>query len=185
MKDIADLLSALLTPLIACITVYIAYRQWRSEQAKLNHELYEKRFPVYAAVAKLIMDVMWDGKVKEESYKTFVQYRFFADIFFDPEVNEYMGEIDEKAQRLKLLPALAGQDEEDAKAHGKPFTDEKTIAERNKELGELQDETAGVLDWKVVEVTLGRYPDIDDLLFDRDGPVLRLLQDLDDVRASR
>lgn len=41
---------ALTTPLIAIITVYIAYKQWKTANNKLNFDLYSKRFALYEFV---------------------------------------------------------------------------------------------------------------------------------------
>ena len=45
-----DILSALLTPLIALIAVYVAYQQHKINKIRLQHELYERRLRVYKAV---------------------------------------------------------------------------------------------------------------------------------------
>lgn len=55
---LTDVLSALLTPLIAAIAVYIAYRQFRVERLRLQHELYERRLKVYRAVQSFLSDIM-------------------------------------------------------------------------------------------------------------------------------
>ena len=44
---LAQVFSAFLTPLIAIIVAYIAYRQHLTARAKLNLDLFEKRLAVY------------------------------------------------------------------------------------------------------------------------------------------
>ena len=46
-KEIVDVCSALLTPLIAVITTYIAYQQYRVSELTLKKELYERRIKIY------------------------------------------------------------------------------------------------------------------------------------------
>lgn len=58
-KDWVDYLSALLTPtVVAILGLYIAYRQWRTEEAKLRHELFEKRYKQFDAVRNFVGDVL-------------------------------------------------------------------------------------------------------------------------------
>ena len=42
-----DVLSGLLTPTIAILASYIAYRQYRTAKAKLKLDLYEKRLKIF------------------------------------------------------------------------------------------------------------------------------------------
>ncbi|HEV2293707.1 MAG TPA: hypothetical protein VGR35_07615 [Tepidisphaeraceae bacterium] len=46
---------AWLTPLIACLAVWIAFQQFRVARNKLRLDLYEKRFKVYSAVKEFIL----------------------------------------------------------------------------------------------------------------------------------
>ena len=41
-KNLIEVLSAALTPVIAVVTTYIMYQQWRTNKGRLNHELYER-----------------------------------------------------------------------------------------------------------------------------------------------
>lgn len=43
-KDWIDVLSALLTPIVTIIAVYIAYRQWKTAEAKRRQDLFEMRY---------------------------------------------------------------------------------------------------------------------------------------------
>ena len=40
-------ISALLTPIVACLGLYIAFRQWKTAQNKQKHDLFDRRFTVY------------------------------------------------------------------------------------------------------------------------------------------
>jgi hypothetical protein len=51
-----QVLSALLTPLIAIITRYIAIQQYRTSRSKLRYELYDRRLAIYNAVIRFIYD---------------------------------------------------------------------------------------------------------------------------------
>src|SRR4051812_16672252 len=51
---LVQVLAALLTPLIAVITTYIAIQQYRTQKLKLRHELYDRRFQVYKQTLEFI-----------------------------------------------------------------------------------------------------------------------------------
>ena len=60
-KDWIDYLSALLTPAIALLTsaiavfgICIAYMQWRTEEARRRHELFDRRLKQFDAVVKFV-----------------------------------------------------------------------------------------------------------------------------------
>jgi hypothetical protein len=62
MKPYVDLFAALLTPVIAIIATYIAYQQYRANQLKLRHELYDRRLLLYNAVAEFLAHIVREGK---------------------------------------------------------------------------------------------------------------------------
>lgn len=59
-------LAALLTPTVAVLGSFIAYRQWRTAQNKLKFDLFDRRFAVYEASRDLLASVMTSGKAKDE-----------------------------------------------------------------------------------------------------------------------
>ena len=50
------ILKALLTPVVACITTYIAVRQWRDNHLKLKMENYDRCLGVYQEVVKILKE---------------------------------------------------------------------------------------------------------------------------------
>jgi hypothetical protein len=83
-KSYVDILSALLTPLIAMVTTYIAIQQYRNNRLKLRHDLYDRRLAVLKATNRFIMAASrsrgftWDvlgefGLSKAEAYFLFDQ----------------------------------------------------------------------------------------------------------------
>jgi len=61
-----SVLSALLTPLIAIITTYIAYQQWQGNKLKLKMERYERRLRVYQEMVKMLKQCA-NGEIREFS----------------------------------------------------------------------------------------------------------------------
>jgi hypothetical protein len=65
-KDVIDILSALLTPVIAVIAVYIAWQQYRLQHKSFNAQIYERRYVVFKAFMKFFSQIMRDGKATYE-----------------------------------------------------------------------------------------------------------------------
>jgi hypothetical protein len=59
-------LSALLTPTIACLGAWIAYRQWRTAQNKLRLDLFDRRFCVYEVTKNFLACIVKNGKTSDE-----------------------------------------------------------------------------------------------------------------------
>jgi len=62
-------IAALLTPVIAIATAIIAYQQWRTNQRiqetnekRLKHERYDKRFAVYDSARTFLRNIMINGE---------------------------------------------------------------------------------------------------------------------------
>ncbi len=62
-KDIIQLLSFCLTPLIAIIAVYIAYQQYNTNRQKLRLDLYDKRFKVFLGLQSLLIHILQTADV--------------------------------------------------------------------------------------------------------------------------
>ncbi|WP_417910591.1 hypothetical protein [Candidatus Electronema sp. PJ] len=58
-KDCVDYLAALLTPTIAVAGLYIAFNQRRIEEARLRHELFERRYKQFDAVVKFVFSTTY------------------------------------------------------------------------------------------------------------------------------
>lgn len=97
-------LSALLTPTIAVLGSFIAYRQWRTTQNKLKHDLFERRFFVYDAAKTLLASIMTSGKAKDEELFKFLSGTREAKWLLDVNVAEYLDkELYHKALDLQCL----------------------------------------------------------------------------------
>ena len=59
-------LTALLTPTVAVLGSFIAYRQWRLAQNKLKLDLFDRRFSVYVCARDLLASIMTTGLAKDE-----------------------------------------------------------------------------------------------------------------------
>ncbi|MER8838471.1 hypothetical protein NKH86_06875 [Mesorhizobium sp. M0913] len=63
----AQILQALLTPVIALAVGFIAYRQWRTAHSRLVLDLFEKRLAVYEQTRKAVSFVNTHGRTSREA----------------------------------------------------------------------------------------------------------------------
>jgi len=66
------ILTALLTPLIAVIVGYIAYRQWRTAQNRLKLDLFERRLAIHSVARDLIATVTSYGRIENKDIFAFL-----------------------------------------------------------------------------------------------------------------
>jgi hypothetical protein len=100
-KDLLTIFSGLLTPLLAVIATYIAYQQWHTSRIKLQHDLYDRKYAVYAALTNFLIQTQLD--VLHVNYNTIILFgqkvkeSYFL---FDPEVSNYLEEVLKKGMAL-------------------------------------------------------------------------------------
>ena len=101
-----QILSALLTPTIAIIGAFLAYKQWRAAQNKLKMELFEKRYAVYSETKSFILSIIGSGKVDDEHLFKFRSATKEAKWVLNDDIEKYLDEkIWEKAIDLQTLRA--------------------------------------------------------------------------------
>lgn len=99
-------LAALLTPTVAVLGSFIAYRQWRTAQSKLKFELFDRRFSVYEASRNLLASIMTSGKAKNEEVLKFLAATREAKWLLNDEVATYLEKVlYQKAIDLQRLQA--------------------------------------------------------------------------------
>ena len=97
-------ISALLTPIVACLGIYIAFRQWKTAQNKQKHDLFDRRFTVYDEARKFIASIMTSGRVNDEELYKFLYGTREAKWLFDLCVEDYLDkELHHKALYLQAL----------------------------------------------------------------------------------
>jgi hypothetical protein len=97
-------LSALLTPVIAALAVFIAWQQWQTNRNKLKFELFDRRLVVYQAAQDLLSVVTGSGDVPSEKSFEFLMRTRAAKFLFDDEIDQYLyRELYAKAVALQTL----------------------------------------------------------------------------------
>jgi hypothetical protein len=92
-RTVIDILSALLTPAIAIVVAYIAYAQWRTANARLNLDLFDKRLAVYRKVHDAVGKVNATGLAEGAAEALFLEAQREARFLFGPEVKAYLDEL--------------------------------------------------------------------------------------------
>lgn len=131
MQEILTSLSGFLTLLIALIAVMIAYQQWKTNKAqqvtdekRLKHELYDKRFAIYQAARTFLRDVVVKPTITDKMLIDYWAGINAARFLLDDEISDYLEEIEHKAVDLQTNQISIG---------GKG-----NVAEGSKERGELK-----------------------------------------------
>jgi hypothetical protein len=91
-------------PAIACFGAYISYKQWQLGQYKLKHDLFEKRWLVYATTHDAI--VIFLNGTEEEKLKQFKNLKIKivgAKFLFSPDVCTYLNDISNQIYEIRTL----------------------------------------------------------------------------------
>jgi hypothetical protein len=96
-------LQALATPAIAVAGIAIALSQLRLANIRLKHDLFDRRYDIFAAARKLISEVCRNPAIPAE--KIFSFYRDSGDAIFvlDADIAAYMDELKNKAFKIAEL----------------------------------------------------------------------------------
>ena len=103
MKDIVQILSGLLTPLIAILAGYIAWQQYRTARDKLKLDLYDRRFRVYRGLMDFLHAVIQEGSASRDALGKYYSETNEKKFLFDADVTDYMEEVRDKAVRLRQV----------------------------------------------------------------------------------
>jgi uncharacterized ubiquitin-like protein YukD len=88
-----QVLSSMLTPLIAIVALYIAWQQWKTNQHKLVMDQYDRRLRIYEEVRKILSIVLRDANVSMDDLLRFRTSVSEADFLFGTEIVEYIDDI--------------------------------------------------------------------------------------------
>jgi len=93
----------LLTALIAVVAVYIAWQQWQTNDLRLRHELFERRYKQYEATRACLGTVMAQVKVTREAEIRWLEAIQGARFILDEEVADYFDTLREKVAAVRAF----------------------------------------------------------------------------------
>ena len=85
---------------ISGLGAWIAYKQVKIATARLNLDLYQKRFAVFESARRLIVLTMQQGKVETKEVLMFNLCVADAQFLFEAEVEEYLDKLRKQATAL-------------------------------------------------------------------------------------
>lgn len=109
-KQYIDFASAALIPLIAIITIYIAYQQYRTNKLKLRHDLFEKRWSVYKTLMESLEAVIREGTINDDKLFKLNIERIKSYFLFDQDLYNYIDEIYDKLIDLQTMNSASEQE---------------------------------------------------------------------------
>jgi hypothetical protein len=101
--QLIQLSSALLTPVIALVTTYIAIQQYRTSRFKFKLELFEKRYAIYQGVKNFILSAVREANLSNDDFFKLNEETQDAFFLFDGRVDKYIDELRSKGSRLRYL----------------------------------------------------------------------------------
>jgi hypothetical protein len=94
---------------ISCLGSWIAFKQAKIATAKLNLDLYDRRFKVFEATRAFINAFLINGKFESDELVKFMAATSEAVFLFDEEVPKYLGDLRGKVyNHRKVLAQLKG-----------------------------------------------------------------------------
>jgi len=102
-KDWIDLLSSLLTPVIAFFGVYLGYQQRAINRNRLKNELFDKRYKVFEKIGAFIAEILLTGRLEKGADIVFLRDTKPAYLLFDQEIKDFILEIHKNAVNLDCL----------------------------------------------------------------------------------
>jgi hypothetical protein len=92
-----EYVQALGTPIAAfifgAVAALISYKQYQMSVHKYRHDLFERRYKVYAAIADIFGEILREDKVSPEAYSKFVSSVEQAKFLFGDEIKAYIDKL--------------------------------------------------------------------------------------------
>ena len=98
-----DILSALLTPVIAIIATWIAYQQWRTSEDVNKLNKYEKRYSVYQALKEALLEIGRESNISGKGRDKLTIKTGESVFIFDDDVVDYIKTFRENSLRIYQL----------------------------------------------------------------------------------
>lgn len=100
---IVNILSALLTPIIAIIAVYIAYQQYAVNKRRFKKELYEKRLDILKIITTYIESIKTSTRIDLAKVVEFKTMCMESRFIFEKEIPNFIEELYQKGIFLHSL----------------------------------------------------------------------------------
>jgi hypothetical protein len=105
--DVATMVAVGTPAAIAVLVAIITWGQWRTNRARLRHELFDRRYKIYAEIAAFLVGVLQSGRVEPGGDSEFLRQTKQAYFAFggDVAIRDLVDEIYQHAVQLQTLQA--------------------------------------------------------------------------------
>jgi hypothetical protein len=94
-------LSSILLAFIALVGAWIAFQQMMIARARLNHDLFDRRYAVYIATRNHIKEMLQYKGGTQENAETWWAVACSAPFLFDKKTADYIKEIGDRGSRMR------------------------------------------------------------------------------------
>lgn len=116
--------TALMTALIAVIVTWIAFRQYKTANAKLNLDLFDKRLTVYQKVRDAVSIVNTHGRSNDIAERNLLEAMAGSEFLFGEDIRRYLDEMWERFLQLRATQeGLKSEDAETRKRSSRAKSD--------------------------------------------------------------
>ena len=138
-RNILNILSGFLTPTIAILAIWIAYRQYKIQEYRVRFDLYGARITIYESIMKFLSTVRQKGTASDDELFTFLRETSRSKFLFKGEMEKHIDAIYDKAVELQYVQKQLSNE---ALPVGQDRTNfAKQAREHFKWLGEQHDKT--------------------------------------------
>jgi hypothetical protein len=102
-NELLKVLAALLSPLIATLTVYIAWQQWKTNRRREIRESRQSKLDVYRRIKLLLRQALYSPTLDRGLYADFRDACAEADFLFDTELRAWIAELQDIAAHCMVI----------------------------------------------------------------------------------
>lgn len=96
-----ETLSALLTPVIACIALWIAYQQYKTNRRAESRQARNAQIAVYKEIKSLLNHIDTHRDVPDKLFDSFLSAAAEADFLFDETMSDWLSVIQSEVDQYK------------------------------------------------------------------------------------
>ncbi|MGE5057585.1 MAG: hypothetical protein ACM3WP_25765 [Acidobacteriota bacterium] len=108
-EKLVRVLAALLTPVIAVVTTYIAYQQYQTNRRQHRLALFEKRMAVFNSTMEFISSVLQLATVDAGQLFALLRETRDHEFLFGPEVKAFIDDVYSKGVELQARDKIGGE----------------------------------------------------------------------------
>src|SRR4030043_138343 len=98
--SLIEIINSFLTPMIAIITIYIAYQQWRVNYKKIKIDLSDRRVKAFREIEQYILLIIRNGNIEVEQCHSFFNAMRIEGAIFKKNDQKYIKYLYEKGIEL-------------------------------------------------------------------------------------